>query len=63
MVSWAAATAVAQRAGAVIVSAWNEHDEGHWICPSLQDGPAKLQAVLAGIQKAQKTNTRTQNES
>jgi hypothetical protein len=26
-----------------------ENDEGHWIVPSLQDGPAKLQAVAAAI--------------
>ena len=52
VVAWAAATTEAQQSGAVVISAWNEHDEGHWICPSLQDGPAKLQAVLAGIQKA-----------
>lgn len=25
----------AARANAVLLSAWNEHDEGHWICPSL----------------------------
>lgn len=31
------------------VSAWNEHDEGHWICPSLRNGTAKLRAIQAGI--------------
>ena len=38
-------------ARAVIVSAWNEHDEGHWIAPSLQDGPVKLEAIRKGVQR------------
>ena len=37
------------KANAVILSAWNEHDEGHWICPSLKDGTAKLEAIKAGL--------------
>lgn len=43
------------RAGLVLVSAWNEHDEGHWICPSLHAQPtqtAKLEAIQAGIEDA-----------
>ena len=35
------------KANAVIISAWNELGDGHRICPSLKDGPAKLQAVKA----------------
>lgn len=30
-------------------SAWDEFDEGHWICPSLQDGTAKIDAVKKAI--------------
>ena len=33
----------------VLLSAWNENDEGHWIVPSLQQGPAKLEAVAKAI--------------
>ena len=33
----------------VLLSAWNENDEGHWIIPSLQQGPAKLEAVAKAI--------------
>jgi hypothetical protein len=33
----------------VLVSAWNEHDEGHWVAPSLQDGPQKLVAIKKAI--------------
>eukprot|EP00047_Mylnosiga_fluctuans_P014342 m.37633 g.37633 ORF g.37633 m.37633 type:complete len:395 (-) comp5455_c0_seq1:76-1260(-) len=35
----------------VLISAWNEHDEGHWVCPSLQDGPAKLLAIQEAIRQ------------
>ena len=48
------ATGVA-RAGVVLVSAWNEYDEGHWICPSLHAEPtqtAKLEAIQSGIADA-----------
>lgn len=46
---WVRANPRVARANAVVLSAWNEHDEGHWICPSLQDGPQKLEAVKAGL--------------
>ncbi len=36
-------------ARAVLVSAWNEHDEGHWVAPSLLDGPVKLAAIKKAI--------------
>ena len=35
----------------VIISAWNENDEGHWIVPSLFNGTQKLVAVQRGIQQ------------
>ena len=38
--------------GVVLVSAWNEHDEGHWTCPSLRKEPTqttKLEAIRDGI--------------
>ena len=35
----------------MIISAWNEHDEGHWIAPALEKygGAEKLQAVKKAI--------------
>lgn len=53
-------------ANSVLLSAWNENDEGHvsevfkevsdtwqWIMPSLQDGTAKLEAVQRGYKLAE----------
>eukprot|EP00040_Diaphanoeca_grandis_P008527 m.45513 g.45513 ORF g.45513 m.45513 type:complete len:396 (+) comp19992_c0_seq1:268-1455(+) len=48
-------SAGAARARVVLVSAWNEHDEGHWVCPSLHGEPtqtAKLEAIKQGIIEA-----------
>jgi hypothetical protein len=32
-------------ANTVLVYAWNEHDEGGWLCPTLDEGPARLDAL------------------
>eukprot|EP00937_MAST-01D_sp_MAST-1D-sp2_P000478 g478.t1 len=58
VLEWAATSSAAAPSGAVIVSAWNEHDEGHWICPSLRDGPQKLQAIRSGIERARQNPAR-----
>ena len=29
----------------IIIYAWNEHDEGGWLCPTLSEGPARLDAI------------------
>ena len=42
----------AVEANAVIVGAWNENDEGHWIVPSLLGGTEKLAAVREGVRQA-----------
>jgi hypothetical protein len=34
---------------AVLISAWNENDEGHWVVPSLMNGTQKMEAVQAAI--------------
>eukprot|EP00730_Choanoeca_flexa_P019484 TRINITY_DN9518_c0_g1_i3.p1 TRINITY_DN9518_c0_g1~~TRINITY_DN9518_c0_g1_i3.p1 ORF type:complete len:423 (+),score=53.60 TRINITY_DN9518_c0_g1_i3:818-2086(+) len=34
----------------VIISAWDEFDEGHWICPSLLNGTEKIDAIATAIQ-------------
>ena len=36
------------RAGTVLVYAWNEHDEGGWLCPTLNpDGTANAERLQA----------------
>jgi hypothetical protein len=52
--TWVKANPAAAEAGVVMLSAWNEHDEGHWISPALDKygGKEKLEAVKRGIDKA-----------
>lgn len=45
----------------VLVSAWNEYDEGHWVCRSLHSEPtptAKLEAIQDGITEAHRLHVR-----
>jgi hypothetical protein len=35
----------AARARAVLIYAWNEFDEGGWLCPTLSEGTARLDAL------------------
>ena len=35
----------------MLISAWNENDEGHWVVPSLMNGTAKMEAVQAAINR------------
>eukprot|EP01050_Picozoa_sp_SAG11_P024720 SAG11_NODE_5348_length_1588_cov_1.796508_1_plen_136_part_00 len=39
----------------MLLSAWNEHDEGHWIEPALEKygGAEKLEAIKKAIDKAE----------
>ena len=49
--AWAEARPVCCPAKAVIVYAWNEHDEGGWLCPTLGAGgrpdDSRLRALAA----------------
>jgi hypothetical protein len=47
--------AVAQCA---LVYAWNEHDEGGWLCPTLQEGNARIEAVGKMIQNFKQKNNK-----
>lgn len=49
MVNWVRKNPSSAKSNALIVSAWNEHDEGHWVCPSLKDGAKKLEAIKLGL--------------
>ena len=44
---WIAENPSATRARTVLVYAWNEHDEGGWLCPTRDEGPACLDAIKA----------------
>ena len=44
---WNKAHPEAGKANAVIIYAWNEFDEGGWICPTLSEGTARLDAIRA----------------
>ena len=44
-VDWTAAHRAAAEAQTIIVYAWNEHDEGGWLCPTLGEGAARIDAV------------------
>jgi hypothetical protein len=51
-VAFALANPATVEANAVIIGAWNENDEGHWIVPSLLNGTQKLEAVQRGVKEA-----------
>ena len=50
--------AEATEANMLMLSAWNEHDEGHWIEPTLEKfgGAEKLEAVRRAIEKQQSSS-------
>lgn len=44
-IAWTKANPDVARARAVLIYAWNEFDEGGWICPTLREGTARLDAL------------------
>ena len=48
---WVGSNRHSAEANAMILSAWNEHDEGHWIAPALEKygGAEKLEAIKRAI--------------
>lgn len=50
---WVANNPGAAETGVMMLSAWNEHDEGHWIAPALEayGGAEKLQAIKRAIDR------------
>ena len=53
-IEWVKANPKAAEANMMILSAWNEHDEGHWIAPTLPKygGAEKLEAIKRAIVRA-----------
>jgi len=44
-VAWCKANPGPARARAVLIYAWNEFDEGGWLCPTLSEGTARIDAL------------------
>lgn len=44
---WVDANPESVPARTVLVYAWNEFDEGGWLCPTIEEGPARLDAIRA----------------
>lgn len=42
----------AAKAQAVLIYAWNEFDEGGWLCPTLSEGTARLDAISQALNAA-----------
>jgi len=47
----------AARARAVLIYAWNEFDEGGWLCPTLKEGTARLDALRAVLRPEPQTDS------
>jgi hypothetical protein len=43
--AWTARYPATAGANAVLIYAWNEFDEGGWLCPTLREGTARLDAI------------------
>lgn len=52
---WNVENPEAGEANAVIIYAWNEFDEGGWICPTLSEGTNRLGAISKVLKEAEKT--------
>jgi hypothetical protein len=37
----------------VIIYAWNEFDEGGWICPTISEGTSRLDAISKVLKEAE----------
>jgi hypothetical protein len=44
-IEWAHTNPAAAEAKTIIIYAWNEHDEGGWLCPTLGEGDARVRAL------------------
>jgi hypothetical protein len=51
-IRWVAANPEATSANAILVYAWNEHDEGGWLAPTLSEGAARVEAVGQRVKRA-----------
>ena len=47
---------IAANAQCALIYAWNEHDEGGWLCPTLYEGSARIEAVGKMIRSFKEKN-------
>jgi hypothetical protein len=52
---WTAAFPESAEADAVLLYAWNESDEGGWLCPTLSEGTDRLDAIRRVLSERQST--------
>ena len=45
-ITWCHKNPEAAEAQAILIYAWNEFDEGGWLCPTLKEGAARLEAIV-----------------
>jgi hypothetical protein len=50
--TWAASNVNAAEAGVALMYAWNEFDEGGWVCPTLWEGTARVDAISDALRYA-----------
>ena len=51
---WIHANPKATPADTVLIYAWNEHDEGGWLCPTIDEDTARLEALKAMLDDQQR---------
>ncbi|HOZ46459.1 MAG TPA: glycoside hydrolase family 99-like domain-containing protein [Candidatus Hydrogenedentes bacterium] len=51
-VQWCRANRDTAKAQAILIYAWNEFDEGGWICPTLSEGTARLDAIAIALRRS-----------
>lgn len=57
-VAWCREHPDAAEAQAILIYAWNEFDEGGWICPTLSEGTARLDAIGEALRAAESASAR-----
>ncbi len=56
-IEWCNAYPDSAEAQAILIYAWNEFDEGGWLCPTLEEGTARLDAIATVLQPVQTEQT------
>lgn len=61
-IAWCRRHPETARANAVLIYAWNEFDEGGWICPTLTEGTSRLDAIGQVLQDARAGSPQASHE-
>ncbi|HPJ98306.1 MAG TPA: hypothetical protein PKW60_02365 [Candidatus Hydrogenedentes bacterium] len=62
-IAWCRQYPEAARAKAVLIYAWNEFDEGGWICPTLTEGTSRLDAIGRVLRDARSDSSEAARET